>query len=154
VPGMTHPLLPLAEEFETLPDLRCPTCGFGHLTREKRWVRREDAATADAKARRWEDFDPDWTSGVSGGFLECAHKGCGEQVVVAGSWRVAYSPRQDGEWADMLRLTYARPALRLVERPAGTPEPVVAAVALAGRDCLVRPRWGRPTGCESRSRSC
>lgn len=78
MPCMVHPLLPLADEFVAPPDLRCPTCGYGHLVKKQRFITHEDAATADAKVQRPDDWDPDWITGVFTGFLVCAHAGCGE----------------------------------------------------------------------------
>jgi hypothetical protein len=62
---MSHPLLPLIDEFENPPDLRCPTCGYGHLALPEAFVTRGDAATESAKRLRPDDFEADWNTGVS-----------------------------------------------------------------------------------------
>jgi hypothetical protein len=150
VPCMTHPLLPLAQEFIALPDLRCPTCQYGHLAKTQEFITHDDAASIDAKAQEPDGWEPDWVTGVFSGFLVCAYASCRETVVLAGDFRVgdAPDPEKAGDiYEGFYRLTYARPALMLVDCPAGTPESVVAASRAAAE--IV---WIDPAGAAGRLR--
>ncbi|WP_157570782.1 DUF4145 domain-containing protein [Microtetraspora malaysiensis] len=146
---MAHPLLPLAQEFIAPPDLRCPTCQYGHLVKKQKFITHDDAATSVAKTQEPDAWEPDWSTGVFTGFLVCAHAGCGETVVLAGDYRVGDDPDpvKNGPWAAFYRLTYARPALTLVDCPVGTPESVVAAGRVAAE--IV---WIDPAGAAGRLR--
>ncbi|MBF5033049.1 DUF4145 domain-containing protein [Micromonospora sp. ANENR4] len=145
---MVHPLLPLAEEFEEVPDLRCPTCKSGHLIRQEPFVLRGDAASEQVKRVRPDVFEPDMIDGVFTGFLTCGRPTCGEHVAVAGGWRVGHpATYEEEEYPDSFRLSYAQPALILVDCPAGTPESVVQACRAAAR--IV---WVDPAGAAGRLR--
>ncbi|WP_328339447.1 hypothetical protein [Micromonospora sp. NBC_00421] len=136
---MPHPLLALADEFVDLPDLICPTCRIGHLTAPKQWVTGGDAATTEAQRQGADDFDPDWITSVFTGILKCPRDTCQERVAVTGAWRVAMPPDGTGPYLDVVRLTYARPALTLVNRPLGTPDPVTTACRAAAEIVWVDP---------------
>ncbi|QOC94725.1 DUF4145 domain-containing protein [Micromonospora craniellae] len=144
---MPHPLLALADEFVDLPDLICPTCRIGRLTVPKPWVTGGDAATTEARRQRPDDFEPDWITGVFTGILECPRDTCQERIAVTGGWRLAISPDAAGPYLDVVRLTYARPALILVDCPPGTPDRVTAACRAAAE--IV---WVDPSGAANRLR--
>lgn len=133
------------------PYLPCPSCADGALSPDDDGLKTVDSGAA-IRYRDHENWEPDWLTGRFHGVLKCHRPDCQETVVVAGDYKVDFVDGRANEWRDQpwgeyVRLRFARPPLRLLDAPPGTPKVVTEAI-----DSASEVLWSDPGAAANRLR--
>jgi hypothetical protein len=127
------------------PHVACPVCLVGHLALA--------ALERVASERSTRTFNithlPEDLSGSFHGLMRCAIPTCRETVAIAGDYCVDVDFDDDGKsfYCDLFRLRFATPALKIIQPPPDTPEPVVKAIGSAA--AII---WADPNAAANRLR--
>ena len=85
-------------KFIAWAQLPCPSCAVGVLTVDKDTISKKETAESK-KARKYEEWDPDWISLRFSAILTCANPTCDDKIFVCGKieseWAYYYGP--DGQ---------------------------------------------------------
>jgi hypothetical protein len=133
------------------PYLPCPSCADGALSPDDDGLKTVNSGES-IRYRDHEDWEPEWLMGRFHGVLKCHRPDCQETVVIAGDYKVDTVEGQGNDWqgqawGDYLRLRFARPPLRLLAAPPGTPQPVTEAI-----DSASEVLWSDPGAAANRLR--
>lgn len=128
------------------PRVPCPTCNSGYLTERELKSFADASSTADQRHPSWE---PDWLVGSFSGVMRCDNSDCREPVVVAGEWQVVINEGDPsrGQYGELYRVRFVRPALKLIELPPRTPAKVRQGID--GASALL---WASPSAAANRLR--
>lgn len=91
----------LAEKFTEgrWPDMLCPTCTKGALTPVDTRPMEQVESAESFEAHDDENWDPGWINGTFHGELRCNRRGCGDSVLVVGTYScVEGDDDENGQW--------------------------------------------------------
>lgn len=107
---------------DRVPYWRCPSCGSGQLTLDRKKLLIEET-TQSGSARSSEDWEPDWIRYVFACIFKCSNLQCQSPVACTGTGQVSVLEVDDEEFGltqtveDVLSPSYFEPPLVLMDIP-------------------------------------
>ena len=95
--AINRPLFKNAFRETPIPDWTCPSCKTGVLRAESKNLKSYQSATS-LENRSYDDWEPEWITGVFLGLLKCNNPSCKETVVVTGNMSVNQDQEYDEQY--------------------------------------------------------